>query len=81
MPGHATALAFAALNCITAGIMSFALRRENARRNAKYGPPPGPDEAHEYDSEEYKRKWGLEGMTREQIVMLGDEHPAFRYML
>lgn len=80
-PGHGTALAFGAMCGITAAIMYFALRRENARRDALYGPPPSQDEAHDIESEDYKRKWGLEGMTRDEIVELGDDHPAYRYIL
>ncbi len=67
------------------GIMAFilytALKRENARRDALYGPPPGPDEVQDFESEEYKEKWGLSGMTRDEIVELGDDHPAYRYIL
>ena len=64
----------------TAAIFYFALKRENARRDKLYGPPPG-DAVEQYEMEEYRQKWGLEGMTREEIVELGDDHPAFRYML
>jgi len=73
-------LAFAALNFVTALILYMALTRENKRRDALYGPVPADNEIQNFESEEYKRKWGLEGMTREQIVELGDDHPAFRYM-
>jgi hypothetical protein len=33
------------------------------------------------ESEEYKRRWGLEGMSRAEIVELGDDHPAHRFIL
>ena len=69
------------MNFITAGILYYALRRENARRQKIYGPPPPPTEVQHYDSDEYKQRWGLEGMTRDEVVELGDDHPAFRYML
>ncbi|KAL7421740.1 hypothetical protein Q5752_003511 [Cryptotrichosporon argae] len=81
IPGHATALAFSCLCLICSALLWFLLARENRRREAKYGPPPGPDETHEYDSPEYLAKWGLEGMTRDEIVALGDDHPAFRFIL
>ena len=81
MPGHGTALAFGAMCGITALIFYLALKRENKRRDNLYGPPPGPGEYEDMDSEAYKRKYGLEGMTRDQIVELGDDHPAFRYIL
>ena len=81
LPGHGTALAFAALNFITAGILSYYFRYENRRRDKVYGPPPADNEGHHYDSPEHLAKWGLEGMSREEIVALGDKHPAFRYIL
>ena len=33
------------------------------------------------DSDEYKARWGLEGMSRSEIVDLGDDHPAHRFIL
>lgn len=33
------------------------------------------------DSDEYKSRWGLEGMTRQEIVDLGDDHPKHRFIL
>jgi len=79
-----------ALICST--ILYFGLRRENARRDAKYGPvvqssttQPRPHHAvqldEDIDSEEYKEKWGLVGMTRREIEDLGDNHPAHRFIL
>lgn len=79
-PGHATALAFCALNLITATGMHIYFRRENARRDRLYGPIPEQGSIEDWNSPEQLRKWGLEHMTREQIVALGDEHPAHRYM-
>lgn len=32
------------------------------------------------DSDEYKQRWGLEGMTREEIIELGDDHPSHRFL-
>ncbi|OCF37720.1 hypothetical protein I317_04076 [Kwoniella heveanensis CBS 569] len=81
LPGHGTALAFCLLNCTMATIMYFGVRRENKRRDEMYGPPPRPDEVQEFEDPEYQRKWGLQGMTRAEIVELGDDHPAFRYIL
>lgn len=74
-------MAFAAMNGIMAFILYTALKKENARRERIYGPAPGRDEIPDFDSEEAKRRWGQEGMTRDQIVDLGDNHPAYRYML
>ncbi len=79
--GHGVALAFAAANGLMALLLYILLSRENARREREYGSAPKEEEVHAFESEDYKRKWGLEGMTREQIVALGDDHPAYRYML
>ncbi|OCF76535.1 hypothetical protein I204_02232 [Kwoniella mangroviensis CBS 8886] len=81
LPGHATALAFCLLNFTMAVILYFGVKRENKRRDLKYGPPPRPDEVFEFEDPEYQAKWGLQGMSRKEIVELGDDHPAFRYML
>lgn len=80
-PGHGTALAFCALNFITAAGMYVYYKRENARRDRLYGPPPDSGDVADWDSPEQLRKWGLEGMTREEIVAPGDDHPAHRFML
>lgn len=74
-------MAFAAMNGIMAFILYMGLKRENARRQAAYGPAPAADEIHEYDNPAYLAKWGLEGKTRDQLVELGDDHPAYRYII
>nr|XP_018265893.1 uncharacterized protein I303_02269 [Kwoniella dejecticola CBS 10117]OBR88051.1 hypothetical protein I303_02269 [Kwoniella dejecticola CBS 10117] len=81
LPGHGTALAFCLLNFTMATILYIGVKRENARRDAQYGPAPRPDEVQEFDDPEYLHKWGLQGMSRKEIVELGDDHPAYRYML
>ncbi|KAL0243529.1 hypothetical protein I308_105495 [Cryptococcus tetragattii IND107] len=81
LPGHATAMAFCLLNCSMAFLLYVMNKRENRRRDEKYGPAPLPDEVQEFEDPEYQRKWGLEGMTRAEIIELGDDHPAFRYWL
>ncbi|KAK8846631.1 hypothetical protein IAR55_005718 [Kwoniella newhampshirensis] len=81
LPGHGTALAFCLLNFSMAIILYFANKKENRRRDEMYGPAPHPDEVQEFEDLEYKRRWGLDGMTRSEIVELGDDHPAFRYYL
>ena len=80
-PGHGTALGFAFCNFAMALVLYLALSRENRRRDQTYGQAPRDNEVHEYEDPAYLRKWGLEGMTRDQIVALGDDHPAYRYML
>lgn len=77
IPGHATALAFAAMCFVLSGILHIMLSRENKRRDAQYGPPP--DDAHEWDDPETLRRWGLENLTPEEVIALGDDHPAFRF--
>jgi hypothetical protein len=69
------------MNGIMALILYTALRRENKRRDAKYGAAPASTGYENIESEEYMKRWGLEGMTRDEIIELGDEHPAYRYML
>ena len=79
--GHATAVGFAVLNFCMATILTIYFRRENARRQAKFGPPPTAEDSHDIDSIEYRRRWGLEDLTREEIIELGDKHPAHRYII
>ena len=79
--GHACAVGFAVLNFVMATILTIYNRRENARRYAKYGPPPTPEDPQDIDSDEYRKRWGLEGYTREEIIELGDKHPAHRYLI
>jgi hypothetical protein len=71
------------MNGIMALIFYISLRRENRRKDKMYGPPPTESEgaAMDVDSQEYRHKWGLEGMTRDEIIELGDKHPAYRYIL
>lgn len=80
-PGHGTAMAFAALNGIMSLIIWIGLRRENRRREKVYGPAPGPEERHDIEDPEYRKRWGLENMTSQEILELGDRHPAFRFIL
>jgi hypothetical protein len=80
-PGHGSALAFAALNAITSVILILGMRAVNKKREAEFGPAPGPEETHDVDDPEYRARWGLEGMSRNDILNLGDDHPAFRYIL
>jgi hypothetical protein len=109
------------LTFICANILFFGLRRENARRDARYGPvhdtedaagilrssSPGSAELggieegkhhvggvttvvrekarattwqEDLEDREYLERWGLQGMSKEEIIDLGDDHPAFRFM-
>jgi hypothetical protein len=69
------------MNGLMALTLFIALRRENARRDEQYGAPLAEDEVLQLESDESKRRWGLQGMTRDEIVELGDKHPGYRYML
>lgn len=81
IPGHGTALGFLAMHFATSAILWWMLARENKRRDMKYGPPPAKDEVHDFTDPAYIQKWGLEGMSREEVIELGDLHPAYRYVL
>lgn len=80
VPGHAVALSLISLAGVVSIVLLWGLNRENKRRQAQFGSV-SENEVHDYDDEEYKRRWGLEGKTRQEIVDLGDDHPAFRYIL
>lgn len=81
IPGHATALAFLVMHFATSALLIWMLGRENRRRDETYGPPPSIHEVEDFEDPANLRKWGLEGMSREELVELGDDHPAFRYVL
>ncbi|KAF8522741.1 putative MFS nicotinic acid transporter Tna1 [Hysterangium stoloniferum] len=86
--GHAIALGFSSfvycLAIVTSAFMGFYNMQENARKDRIYGVPDldGSDcsPVHADDPVRMK-KWGLEGMSKREIIELGDKHPAFRYMI
>jgi hypothetical protein len=58
--------------------------RENARRDRVYGVPnpDGSDCSPSYADDPVRlKKWGLEGKSKEEVISLGDQHPAFRYII
>ncbi|KAF8529980.1 putative MFS nicotinic acid transporter Tna1 [Gautieria morchelliformis] len=82
--GHAIALGFSCLSIVLCAFMTFYNMRENARRDRVYGvlSPDGSDCSPLYvDDPARLKKWGLEGKSKEEIIALGDRHPAFRYMI
>jgi hypothetical protein len=81
VPGHATAVAFALCNVFASALMWYKFDKENKRRDALYGKPPGPGEVVDTHSDEYLDRHGLRGMTGHEIAELADHHPAFRYVL
>lgn len=80
VPGHATALSLISLTGVVSALLIFLLNRENKKRQAAFGSVQ-EDEHHDFEDEEYRRRWGLEGKTKQEIIDLGDEHPAFRFIL
>jgi hypothetical protein len=70
--GHGITLGFACMTLICATFLYFMLKRENKRREEKWGPAPQPNEPHDTSSPEYLKRWGLEGMSHDEIVNLGD---------
>ncbi|KAJ9103578.1 hypothetical protein QFC20_004734 [Naganishia adeliensis] len=102
---HGVTLAFCAMTFVCAILLHFGLKRENARRDAKYGAIVDPDSSSSTASleqsgaektingrarattwqedladREYLERWGLTGMSKEDIIDLGDDHPSFRFM-
>ncbi|KAJ9106423.1 hypothetical protein QFC21_001569 [Naganishia friedmannii] len=97
---HAVSLAFMAMVGVCAAILYFGLKRENNRRETRYGPvlddhgyTDGVNSGlkrtqgvlstwqQDLEDEEYLARWGLTGMSKEEILDLGDDHPSFRYAL
>lgn len=81
--GHAINLGFASLTFILTSIIMFINWRANKARDAiSYANPDGSDiDPSRLDSEEEKQRWGYQGMTREEIMQLGDRHNGFRYII
>ena len=73
------------MSILCAAILSISNYRENARRDRLYGKVDARA-GHEVstdalsDPAELKR-WGYEGYTHDQILALGHEHRAFRYLI
>lgn len=80
--GHSINLAFSALAILCAVVLAVANRRINSQRNAiHYASPDGKDvDVRKAGDEEEKKKWGLEHLTAQEIIELGDNHPGFRYV-
>lgn len=81
--GHAINLGFAGLTFVLTSIIMFINWRANKSRDAiSYAHPDGRDvDPAKLDDPEEKRRWGYEGMTGEEILMLGDRHKGFRYII
>lgn len=81
--GHAINLGFAGLTFIMCSLIMFVNWRENKRRDAiSYAHPDGRDvDPARLDTEEEKQRWGYQGMSRDEILNLGDRHKGFRYVV
>ncbi|GAA6020852.1 hypothetical protein JCM10207_001681 [Rhodosporidiobolus poonsookiae] len=84
--GHGVGLGFAAMAVVLSAFMTIYYRRENARRDALYGKidasltsANGETLANIMDNPEALRRYGLEGMSEEELEALGDRSPLFRY--
>ncbi|KAK4049038.1 hypothetical protein OIV83_004399 [Microbotryomycetes sp. JL201] len=80
--GHAVSLGFALMTVILSTVMTIHFKRENARRDRVYGVVKLTEDeiVSGKVSVEQLRAWGLEGKSEEEIMALGDRHPAFRYI-
>ncbi|KAF8512073.1 putative MFS nicotinic acid transporter Tna1 [Hysterangium stoloniferum] len=79
--GHTIGLAFSCLAIVLSAIMGFYNMQENARRDKIYGVPNldgGDCDPLNADDPMRLKKWGLQGMSKQEIIGLGDQHPAFR---
>ncbi|CAF2216307.1 unnamed protein product [Rotaria magnacalcarata] len=89
--GHTINLGFCALGLVSVVILLFGLRAENKRRDRLYGTIKAPmvlpdtevQSSNTFDvvSEEDRRRWGYEYMSEKEILDLGDQHAAWRYIL
>ncbi|KAG8988898.1 hypothetical protein FRB94_005578 [Tulasnella sp. JGI-2019a] len=82
--GHGVAIGFAFMAIVCAIILMISNSRENARRDRIYGPVAADGNDNNplrHDNKELMKRWGLEGMSRDEILDLGDRHPGYRYIL
>jgi hypothetical protein len=77
--GHGVAVGFSFMAIVCALIITIANRIENDRRDSLYGPvaADGSDaNPNKVLTPEQCRNWGLEGLSKTQIIELGDKHPG-----
>lgn len=81
--GHAINLGFAGLTFVMASLIMFINWRSNRAREAiSHAHPDGRDvDPARLDSEGEKGRWGYQGLTREELLRLGDQHKGFRYII
>ncbi|KAF8522743.1 putative MFS nicotinic acid transporter Tna1 [Hysterangium stoloniferum] len=78
--GHAISLGFSCLAIVLSAFMGYYNTQENGRRDRLYGAPnlDGSDCSSVYVDDPVRvKKWGLEGMSKQEIIELGNQHPAF----
>ncbi|PWN45399.1 transporter, partial [Ceraceosorus guamensis] len=75
--GHGINLGFSVLAIACAVVLGLANMRENKQRDKiSYANPDGSSaDPLKANDEDEKARWGLTGMSREDIVLLGDKHP------
>ena len=83
--GHGVAIGFSFMAIVCAIILMIDHSRDNARRDKLYGKlATDGSESNPLRMEgnkELTKRWGLEGMSRDQILDLGDRHPGYRCVL
>ena len=80
--GHSINLAFTALAILCAVVLAVENKRLNRLRDRIHpAKADGSDvDIRKAGEEEEKRKWGLQGLTHQEVIELGDRHPGFRYV-
>ncbi|KZV89876.1 MFS general substrate transporter [Exidia glandulosa HHB12029] len=85
--GHSVAIAFSAMAIACAVTMMLDNARHNRARDAQHGRvlsrgKESVDERTGRAVDAFDRaRWGLEGLSDDEVVLLGDRHPAYRYIL
>jgi hypothetical protein len=77
--GHGVAVGFSFMAIVCAIIITIANRLENARRDSLYGlvAANGSDASpNKVLTPEQRKTWGLEGLSKTEIIELGDKHPG-----
>lgn len=77
--GHGIAVGFSSMAIVCAVIITVANRLENAHRDALFGPvaADGSDaNPNKVLTAEQRKSWGLEGLSKTEVIELGDKHPG-----
>lgn len=81
--GHAINLGFAGLTMVMTSLIMWSNWRRNKARDAiSFAHPDGRDvDPSLLDHPDEQKRWGYEGMTKDQLLALGDAHRGFRYVI